>query len=163
LKRWITGSLVAAGIVALAALAAGCSNNKKKPADGSSPSQPSSQSQYPAMNQASLDVPTTPAAPPAQYTPPPQPVVYDPPPSAAALEQPVIEDSFVDASGSYAPPPLPAPSRRAGTRYKVKKGESLWSIAQARYGNGNRWKTIAAANPTIDPNRIQAGQTIVLP
>jgi 5'-nucleotidase len=79
----------------------------------------------------------------------------------------VIDDALVDASGSYSPPPArPAPRRTAssgGTRYKVKKGESLWSIAQARYGNGNKWKAIAAANPSIDPDRIQAGQTIVLP
>ena len=46
---------------------------------------------------------------------------------------------------------------------EVKKGESLWSIAQARYGNGNKWKQIAAANPKMDPNRVQAGQTITLP
>jgi 5'-nucleotidase len=45
----------------------------------------------------------------------------------------------------------------------VKRGDSLWSIAQTRYGNGNKWKTIAAANPNINPDRIQAGQTIVLP
>jgi 5'-nucleotidase len=50
-----------------------------------------------------------------------------------------------------------------GTKYTVKKGESLWTIAQAKYGNGNKWKAIAAANPKIDPNHVRAGQTIVLP
>ena len=50
-----------------------------------------------------------------------------------------------------------------GTKSTIKKGESLWSIAQSHYGNGNKWKSIAAANPKLDPNKIQAGQTIVLP
>ena len=153
--------IVAASLVCLvAAVAGGCNGNNKKAAQASKQ----------AANHGVLDIPATPApppAPPVAYTPPapPQPVIYDPPPAAA--EQPVIEDSAVADASDSAPVPARAPSGRrasaAGTKYKVKKGESLWSIAQARYGNGNKWKAIAAANPRIDPNRVQAGQTIVLP
>jgi 5'-nucleotidase len=50
-----------------------------------------------------------------------------------------------------------------GARYTIKKGDSLWKIAQAKYGDGNRWKKIANANPQIDPNNIKAGQTITIP
>ena len=147
MKRWMIA--VVAG-----AVLAGCQSNRK---DESALTPPSS---YPPMNQASLDVPTGPTAPPASYTPPPQPVVYDAP---AALEQPVIGEAYVDASEPYVAAPEPGRRATSGTRYTVKKGESLWSIAQTRYGSGQKWKTIAAANPDIDPDRIQAGQTIVLP
>src|SRR5688572_15862665 len=113
-----------------------------------------------------------PPAPAVSYTPPPapQPLVHDTP---QQREQPVIgEEPVADASdevsltstSSYTPPPAPrkAPAAR-GTRYTVKTGESLWSIAERRYGNGNKWKSIAAANPSIDPDHVKAGQTIVLP
>jgi 5'-nucleotidase len=156
--KWIVPSLLV-----VAAVAGGCTN-KKSTAQQSA-------SKYPPMNQAVLDIPATPpppAAPPATFTPgaPPQPVVYD-----APSQQPVVEEPVADASESAAPVHSSAPRARrasasvapAGTKYKIKKGESLWSIAQARYGNGNKWKTIAAANPKLDPNKVQAGQTITLP
>ena len=153
--------LVALSLVC--ALSVGCNMNKKK------------DSSTTAMKPAALDVPATPpaatATPAAQYTPPPQPVVFDPP----APQQPVIDadapTAVADASdASYAAPARktsaarPARSASAsGTKYTVKKGESLWTIAQAKYGNGNKWKAIAAANPKLDPNHVRAGQTIVLP
>ena len=165
-------AIVPAVIALTCALSVGCSMMKKKDS-----------STMPAKS-AALDIPAAPApaaapqtaAPAAQYTPPPQPVVYDPP----APQQPVIgETPTADASdAAYAAPANPAPSRRitssarpaksssasiSGTKYTVKKGDSLWTIAQAKYGNGNKWKAIAAANPKIDPNHVRAGQTITLP
>ena len=158
--KLIVPSLLACAVVA----AGGCSNANKKGAKAQA------SSALPPLSQAALNVPVAPppappAAPPADFTPaaPAQPVVYDP-----AAEQPVIDEPLADAADAAAPaaPVARARPRKAasgGTRYKVKKGESLWSIAQARYGNGNKWKQIAAANPKIDPNRVQAGQTITLP
>jgi 5'-nucleotidase len=144
-------------VTLLAAIAiVGCTSNKKK--QDTSP--------MPAAGSV-LNVPSAPAA---QYTPPPapQPVVYDTP---QQRPQRVIEDAMVDASDDVAYAPEPAPQRQAarkpavsrGTSYKVKKGESLWTIAETRYGDGNKWKRIAAANPKLNPDKVQAGQTIVLP
>lgn len=174
--KWNT-KLVAASLLGCAVAATGCGNANKKAAQSPSAA-------IPPMNQAALDVPggppaspaspAAPAAPPVEFnpTPPPQPVVYDP----ATEQQPASEEPVVEA---YEPAVAETPAVRARptrkptarvasastgkTKYKVKKGESLWSIAQARYGNGNKWKAIAAANPRIDPNRVQAGQTITLP
>ncbi|HKW57827.1 MAG TPA: LysM peptidoglycan-binding domain-containing protein [Candidatus Acidoferrum sp.] len=46
----------------------------------------------------------------------------------------------------------------------VKRGDSLWKVAQENLGSGSRWPELAAANPWIaDPNRIQIGARLVLP
>lgn len=132
-------------------VAAGCNENKKSA----------------SAKAGVLDVPT---APVAQYTPPSaaQPVITE-----APVDQPMNE-AVADASDSIQPAPAyHAPQRQVarkssassakGARYTIKKGESLWTIAQAKYGDGNKWKKIAAANPKLDPNKVQAGQTITIP
>lgn len=45
----------------------------------------------------------------------------------------------------------------------VKKGESLWKIAQRVYGNGSRWKDISVLNGLDDPGRIFPSQCLALP
>lgn len=46
--------------------------------------------------------------------------------------------------------------------YKVKRGDSLWSIAKANLGNGSRWPEIKTLN-NLTSNTIYAGQTLKLP
>jgi len=148
-------------VLAAAAIATGCSSDKK--------------SSTMPMSASALTITPAPAA---QYTPPPapQPVVEDVKPEA----QPAIADSVADASDTItpsAPAPRTAHAARTqvashhtmaassvkGTKYTIKKGDSLWSIAVTKYGNGNKWKQIAAANPKINPNKVIVGQTITLP
>lgn len=58
---------------------------------------------------------------------------------------------------------LPTGSR-AGKRYQVRPGDSLWKLARAEFGRGAAWSCIAEVNPQIsNPDRIHPGQTIVLP
>lgn len=47
----------------------------------------------------------------------------------------------------------------------LKQGDSLWNIACREYGDGSRWKDIAAANGITDDEvrRLQIGKEIVMP
>lgn len=57
----------------------------------------------------------------------------------------------------------PAPAPVGDGTYIVKRGDSLWLIAKKQYGSALRWKEIAAANPAINPKRLQVGQRLTLP
>ena len=46
----------------------------------------------------------------------------------------------------------------------VKRGDSLWKVAEENLGSGNRWPELAAANPWISrPERIQIGARLAVP
>jgi nucleoid-associated protein YgaU len=50
------------------------------------------------------------------------------------------------------------------TKFTVRQGDTLWSIAQAQFGRASAWSCIAQANPAIrDANRIYIGQSLTLP
>ena len=51
-----------------------------------------------------------------------------------------------------------------GARYHVvQKNEVLGTIAKQYFGTTAAWRTIADANPQIDPNRMQIGARLVIP
>jgi nucleoid-associated protein YgaU len=60
------------------------------------------------------------------------------------------------------PDPVVAPAP-AGTTYTIKKKDTLWSIAAAHLGNGQRYREILAANPGLDAKKLAVGQVIKLP
>ena len=69
--------------------------------------------------------------------------------------------SLVMPPGSSRPPSLTSSPTR---RVSVQKGDSLWRIAQAQFGNGARWSCLAQANPQIhEVDRIYPGQALILP
>ena len=58
---------------------------------------------------------------------------------------------------SLAPP-------RPKTKYAVRHGETLWTIAQTQLGQGTAWSCIAHTNPDLgDANLIREGQLLLLP
>ncbi len=59
-------------------------------------------------------------------------------------------------------PPTPTP-RATGTTYTVEHGDIFIHIVRDHYGDGDYWRAVAAANPTINPDLIRPGQKIILP
>lgn len=47
--------------------------------------------------------------------------------------------------------------------YTVERGDSLWTIARALYGDGSRWTAIADANPAVKGGQIHPGDMLILP
>jgi LysM repeat protein len=49
--------------------------------------------------------------------------------------------------------------------HTVKKGDTLWAIAQANYGKGSLFPRIVRANPNqiSDPDKISPGQVLKIP
>lgn len=67
-----------------------------------------------------------------------------------------------DYSAPKAAPVIVDTVPSAGTKYTVKKGDTLWSIAQRSYGDGKQYKKIASAN-NIKNNQVNVGQVLTLP
>lgn len=67
----------------------------------------------------------------------------------------VAEDDAADGDGADAAEDIPE-------SYVVESGDTLFSIAEALYGDGNRWPEIAEANE-IDQTGIRVGQELVIP
>ncbi len=96
-------------------------------------------------------------------------VAMDLPLPPAAPSDTSNDSMVLMASGTIAntsnPDPEPAASTPvgAGTRYTVKSGDSLSSIAQDWFGTSSSWTLIAQANPSLDPDRLVIGQILILP
>jgi Tfp pilus assembly protein FimV len=53
-----------------------------------------------------------------------------------------------------------------GSTYTVQPGDTLFSIAQQAYGDGNQWQKIYDANKQVignDPNLIRPGEVLYIP
>ncbi|MBU4210517.1 LysM peptidoglycan-binding domain-containing protein [Patescibacteria group bacterium] len=50
-----------------------------------------------------------------------------------------------------------------GDYYTVVKGDSLWKIAERKYGNGNAWTDLASVNGLATADFLLVGQKIKLP
>lgn len=97
-----------------------------------------------------------------------QPQTYEPVVTTPAVEpvrqEPVVRQPAPRVVVQPAPRVVqPAPRAATGGTYTVQRGDSMWTIARRHYGQGIKWKEIAAANPNIDPNRLQVGQKLTLP
>ena len=80
-----------------------------------------------------------------------------------------VRQVYVDEENETATIPEPAPVRvdnRAQEKtHTVATGDTMWSIAQRRYGDGSRWPDIARRNQDIvpSPNLLLPGQVLELP
>jgi predicted chitinase len=67
--------------------------------------------------------------------------------------------------GDSAPAPAPAPAPSAPSSYTVNSGDTLFKIARATLGDGDRWREIYDANRDVlsNPNIIYPGQSLRIP
>lgn len=86
---------------------------------------------------------------------------YEPmqPTQPIASAQPVI----YDAPQTYSANSTGGTGMVSGGTYTIRKGDTLYSIAKSKYGDGKQWQKIASANPGVNPNVLKVGQTITLP
>lgn len=47
--------------------------------------------------------------------------------------------------------------------YRVRRGDTLWDIAEAFYGDGRKWGRIASANAIRDPRTLRVGAVLTIP
>lgn len=117
-----------------------------------------------------------PAAAAPAATPAPAPAVA---PAPAATPAPSAPAPATQAPAAEAPAPAaeapatPAPAASSGqsaapaasgpTTYVVVRGDSLWKIAVATYGEGEMWTQLAETNALRNPNMLAIGQELELP
>jgi 5'-nucleotidase/UDP-sugar diphosphatase len=84
---------------------------------------------------------------------------------------PKLDGRIADATPASAAPeastpaeaaPAPAPAPAQGT-HTIVAGDTLWDIAEAVYGDGAKWRTIANANRGVVPRRLLVGTTLTIP
>jgi nucleoid-associated protein YgaU len=77
---------------------------------------------------------------------------------------PTVTDPNRIAAGTQLVVPEQPSALTLDTKVSVRDGDTLSKIARAQYHRAANWRCIAAANPQIqDPNRIFAGQELLLP
>ncbi|MFQ5655546.1 MAG: LysM peptidoglycan-binding domain-containing protein [Planctomycetota bacterium] len=68
------------------------------------------------------------------------------------------------AGATKASPAKETLKKRAGfVAYRIREGDTLYDIAEARLGDAQRWTEIARANPDLDPARLRVGGAIFIP
>lgn len=102
----------------------------------------------PANAGSSVDEIRATNVPPAPPPMPVQPVAVQP----VQPVQPVISDT----------PPV-VTQAISGNSYTIQKGDTLFKIARAKYGDASAVKKIKEANPGLDADHIRPGQKINLP
>ena len=109
-----------------------------------------------------------PYRPPVKHSPFARPRIFTAaPPMIAPSRPPAARLAPAQPSAPVAPTIAPLnPAKRdvVPTVVTVKRGDSLWKLAQQHLGRGVRWHDLLSSNPDIlDPNHIVAGSQIVLP
>ena len=77
---------------------------------------------------------------------------------------PSLRDPDVLQVGSQIVVPASIAAPPAPTKYTVRHGDTLWTIAQAQLRRGTAWTCIANTNPDLhDANLLHEGQVLLLP
>ncbi len=82
--------------------------------------------------------------------------------AASAAFAPSASGIVVDFDEDYQPVNLVNPATAPQT-YRVRTGDTLYSIAQQTWGDANLWRLIADANGLSAGASLAAGQTLTIP
>ena len=81
-----------------------------------------------------------------------------------AVHNPQVTDPERLQVGTWLLLPDQSPDPRPPDRVRVKPGDSLWKLAEARFGDGMRWSCVADANPQLrGAHLIFPGQILEIP
>jgi nucleoid-associated protein YgaU len=81
----------------------------------------------------------------------------------ASINPGLRDPNYIEAGSEIVLPSLVSPALTA-TKYTVRHGDSLWTIAQTQLHHATSWSCIAQANPAIrDANLIHEGQVLLIP
>jgi 5'-nucleotidase len=135
------------------------------PASYTPPAKPAPAAPPAAAPAAPAPTTAAPAAPTPAAPAPAAPAPTMAAPAAPAPAAPAAPAPNTMAAAPVTPAPAaPASPKPAGpTKYMVVKGDSLWKIAEATYGDGEKWTEIAKLNSLRHPNIIQIGAELELP
>ncbi len=78
-------------------------------------------------------------------------------PAPTDIYVPTEEPAATEASGATEEP---AATPVSGKRYTVKKGDTMWAIAQ---DYGISLADLRAANPDVDPHTMRVGTVLIIP
>ncbi len=81
----------------------------------------------------------------------------------AVLNPEIINPDFIRV-GEWIRLPLDPSGSSPANQFRVRKGDTLWSLARAEFGRGEAWVCIAEVNPHLqNVDLIYPGQTLVVP
>ncbi len=75
----------------------------------------------------------------------------------------VSKSSLAQVAPQQAEKPVAQQVAITGSSYIIKRGDTLWSIAERRYNDGYRWIDIAKSNNLTTPGIIHADNVLQLP
>lgn len=70
--------------------------------------------------------------------------------------------SFLQAEKSQFEPPQDT-KLKPQSKHKILEGETIQSIAQKEFGDPAKWRTIANANPSVDPGNLKVDAVLTIP
>jgi nucleoid-associated protein YgaU len=81
----------------------------------------------------------------------------------ASINPGLRDPNHIEAGSEIVLPAFVSPAGTA-TKYTVRHGDSLWTIAQTQLHHATSWSCIAQANPAVrDANLIHEGQVLLIP
>ncbi|KAF1080617.1 MAG: hypothetical protein GQF41_3027 [Candidatus Rifleibacterium amylolyticum] len=74
----------------------------------------------------------------------------------------IVEETAVSSVSADADADASFYGQTGGT-YVIQRGDTLGTIAKRLLGSSQKWREIARANPSMNPNKLMVGETLVIP